>query len=412
MKVTPVSSSAHSIWSPWDFAETPSDADNLDAECIGAAVRSTVEALATGRGRVLIGISGGLDSSIVAACLDATAADDALFFMTVSTTSPDGDERIYSRRLAHHLDRDLIETFYDLKDIDLDKSAAPQLPFPVSRSQSLSYDARVAEQAKLLGADTFFTGNGGDNVFAMSNSATALYDRFLSEGFGQGLFVTLRNICKLTGCSPWQALRGAYRVSRWPTRSYNWKTNSLFLDHDVIDGMARIKPRHDWLRAPQNALPGKAVHIAGLLQIQRHLHASEQGIGVPVVNPLMAQPVMEACLRMPSWRWCEDGVNRSMARRAFANDLPREIAYRTTKGRPDSFCAEIVDTRRPEIRDRLLDGHLARNSLVDIEAIERALDNRAPNMGVEKVRLLTLLEVEAWASNWSGQVPQGLPPRA
>ncbi|AOH85636.1 hypothetical protein AWL63_18515 [Sphingomonas panacis] len=159
---------------------------------------------------------------------------------------------------------------------------------------------------------------------------------------------------------------------------------------------------HPWLEAPKNALPGKAAHIAGLLRVQPNLQTSEAAIGLPVVNPLMAQPVMEACLHIPTWRWCAGGVNRAVAREAFAGVLPSDIAYRTTKGRPDGFCNEIIDTRRGHIRERLLDGHLVRNKILDAKSIDQTLAEESPNRGIEQIRLLSLIEMEAWLDHWVG----------
>ncbi|WP_083224771.1 asparagine synthase C-terminal domain-containing protein [Sphingomonas panacis] len=383
-------------WSPWDHVEV----ETSSTERLRRAVLQAVSAWGSCYPRVLIGVSGGLDSSIVASCLSSKGHE--LTCMTMTTNDADGDERRYARILCDTLNVELIEDHYSLDDIELGRSAARHLPLPVSRTQSLAYNAAVARQALRSSADVFFSGNGGDNVFAYSQSATSLYDRYLHEGWSLDLLRTVGDICKLTGCSPIQAVKSARRISKSKSRSYRWRPQPLFLAQEVLAIETSIPISHPWLEAPKNALPGKAAHIAGLLRVQPNLQTSEAAIGLPVVNPLMAQPVMEACLHIPTWRWCAGGVNRAVAREAFAGVLPSDIAYRTTKGRPDGFCNEIIDTRRGHIRERLLDGHLVRNKILDAKSIDQTLAEESPNRGIEQIRLLSLIEMEAWLDHWVG----------
>ena len=78
-----------------------------------------------------------------------------------------------------------------------------------------------------------------------------------------------------------------------------------------------------------------------------------------MLNPLVSQPVMEACLAIPSWQWREGGFDRAVAREAFRKDLPDLIAWRRGKGGPDGFTAPDRRSFPPAIRERLLDGLLA-----------------------------------------------------
>ncbi|MBO9375572.1 asparagine synthase [Sphingomonas histidinilytica] len=387
-------------WSPWDFVHSEQQGHIAIADRLREVVQQSVRAWASCHRRIMVGISGGLDSSIVASCLSERVQD--LICMTVATTDADGDERAFAEVLCRHIGTQLVTAFYSLDEIDFHRSAAPHLPLPVSRSQSLSYNAITARLISDHAIDAFYTGNGGDNVFAFSYSATAIYDRYLSAGVGTELLKTTSNICKLTGCSPWQAMASALRIARAPRHNYCWRPDPLFLDADLVREEAKIPIGHAWLDAPDDAHPGKASHIAGLLRFHRNLQTSERDMGTPVINPLVAQPVVEECLAIPSWHWCEGGVNRAVARSAFANTLPTVLLQRKTKGRPDSFCNEIIDSRRAEIRERLLDGQLARNNLLDRNALERTLSDEAPNLGFEQVRILAFMETEAWLEHWTG----------
>tara|TARA_B100000749_G_scaffold157662_1_gene121147 strand:- start:1167 stop:1367 length:201 start_codon:yes stop_codon:yes gene_type:complete len=62
---------------------------------------------------------------------------------------------------------------------------------------------------------------------------------------------------------------------------------------------------------------------------------------------------------------------------------------------------EVIERNHHEVRERLLDGELMRRKLLNGAAIEAALA-RGPAMGLSYVRLLTLLDMEAWIARWNG----------
>lgn len=386
------------VWSPWHHVAIDANVDFAEhAERLRRAVKNAVAGWCAASGSTLVGVSGGLDSSILAACMGRK--DPPPICVTLATDDAEGDERAYARQVCDHLGLTLIEAEYDLADIAIDRPARADLPRPTGRLIAQGYSAAVSRAAQAHGAQTFFTGNGGDNVFAFSQSAGALADRIICEGPSAGSWRTARDICRLTGCSLGQAGRAALRLFARPRR-YRWRPDRRFLARSVVADLDRRPLAHPWLDAPPGALPGKAAHIASLLRIQRHLDGTGQLGEVAVVNPLMSLPVIEACLAIPSWMWCHGGRNRSAAREAFRADLPRGIVERISKGGPDAFGARIIEHFRGAIRDRLLDGNLASGGTIDRAALERRLSDERPDWGTHRVRLLELLEAEAWIDHW------------
>lgn len=386
------------VWSPWDHVAIDETIGFLrHAEQLRDAVENCVAAWGTTAHRTLVGVSGGLDSSIVATCLASKTPRPVC--VTVSTADAEGDERVHAHRICDHLKLALQEADYDLDDIDIERPARPDLPRPTGRMIAQAYNAAVTRVAHGNGADAFFTGNGGDNVFAFSQSAGAIADRLLHDGPWIGAWQSARDICQLTGCSLIQAWRSALRLATGP-HSYHWKPDPGFLHPDVLRKLDREPLMHPWLDAPKGALPGKAAHIAALLRIQRHLEDTGQLSAVRVINPLMSQPIIETCLAIPSWMWCRGGRNRSVARHAFRNVMPPSITDRVSKGGPSGFGTRILDTFHDRIMGRLLDGHLAAGGIVDRAALERRLRDERPDWGTEQVRVLELLEAEAWIDHW------------
>ena len=383
-------------WSPWDHVPEHSGGADMSAERLSRAIKYCVRAWAAGHRRLLVSVSGGLDSSIIAACLAASGAESVC--LTMYGEDPTGDERPFARALCDHLGLPLVERGYHLDNIDITEPLGTHLPRTKDRTQALAYERAHRETAQEIGATAFVTGNGGDSVFGYSQSASAVADRYLSEGMGGGVLRTLRDVCVQTGCGLLEAAASALRIAHGPP-SYRCRPDPLFLDPEMLAELAGARLEHPWLAAPADALPGKAAHIASILRVQQCLEPDRSRY-LPVLNPLMSQPVIEACLAVPSWEWREGGRDRSLARRAFADDLPSVVLRRRVKGGPDGFAAQILDRFRVCIRERLLEGHLARQGIIDRDALEEVLGHERPTLGEQRVRILEFVAAEAWLDSW------------
>lgn len=388
------------LWSPWDFApaEGSLPADEL-ADRLRRQVLSCVNAQASSVDRVLLLLSGGLDSSIVAASLAKGSTPFEL--VTMTTRDRLGDEREYAKAVADAVGRPLHEALREVARIDPGHSPAARLPRPAGRLFEQDTDQIAAELAARTGARAVLTGGGGDNVFCSLQSAAPVADRLLSEGPGHGALETACAIGRVAQASVpavlWSALG---RLPRGNRRSPTAPELSL-LASEARDAVG--PPPHPWLVTPPGALPGRAAHIKLLAVAESFLRGADPQAELPVITPLLGQPLVEACLAIPTWRWFSGSSNRAIARRAFSRDLPEAIAWRRSKGTPDSFVAEIYERHRLLFRDQLLGGVLASARLIDTPTVEQAFSRASVLAPKEYLRLIRLTEVELWARGWSDQ---------
>jgi asparagine synthase (glutamine-hydrolysing) len=391
--------SAQCIWKPWDhIAEWPGE--EPASERLGRIVRTTHRAWASCFAHPLVGLSGGLDSSIVAACLAGASAP--ITCITLSTCDPGGDERGYAREVSEAFNAPLIEAFHAIDAVDLDTSVAQGVPLPCGKLHEMAYNEAVREAVTLCGADGFFVGAGGDNVFYLTHSARPLVDRFRKEGCSRGTLSTFRDICVLTGASPWQVLREGMRVHRGRREPMQWKSDSGLLHPDFVAAQQGRPVEHPWLSYPDDTPPGRIGHVILLLRAMNHIEHRDKRLQVPMISPLLSQPVVELCLGIASWQVCEGGVDRAVARKAFARALPPKVASRHSKGTPEGFVAQFIEQRRPRIAERLLDGELARKRIVDRGQLETLLRPRGVIGPDDRPRLMALLDTEAWVRRWGG----------
>lgn len=391
-------STEHQYWCPWDYI-APSAASKTMVEGLREVVRSTHRAWGRCFKNVVVGLSGGLDSSIVATCLAQSGT--AVSCVTAVTADPTGDERTFARAVAEKIGAELLESHHLADAIELDRSVAEAVPFPCGKAHEQAYNNIVRQAVNYFGADALFVGAGGDNVFYLTHSARPLVDRFNMEGWSRGTFTTLHDICSITGASVWQVVFETVRLSRVQKSRADWKTVPDFLTSSFVEREQETPPRHPWLSPNADVPLSKIGHVTMLLRAFNHVEHRDKTMSVPMISSLLSQPIVEYCLGIPPWEACEGGVDRSVARRAFAQDLPIVVTARSGKGSPDGFVGHYIDTHRTEIFERLMDGTLANSGLVDRTQLELALRADAKLRPADCPRLMALLDTEAWIHHWS-----------
>jgi len=385
-------------WSPWQFVDQDEMAESqTHIDRLRRAVEQCSRGWSSSFSKGLLAVSGGLDSAIVASCLDPKIDRECI---TMATADPRGDETVYARELCTSLSLRLSCFDYRLEDADVLRSAVAHLPRPGARTPMVAFDAAINRHVDRIGADLFLTGAGGDNVFYLTHSIRPIVDRFLTEGISAGLFDTIRDIARITETGLLEVIAHALRFSSRKGRRYEWRSDGSLLHPDCLAEMKENRPDHPWLAAPHDALPGKAGHIAMITRAQQYLHGYDRRLPFTSVAPLLSQPVVEAALRIPTWLACQGGIDRSAARRAFESRIPTNILRRRTKGGPDAFAIQILRSNMDLVRKRLLTGRLAANGIIDISAVEAALSPERLGRDPNYVRLLLLLDTEAWIEGW------------
>lgn len=385
-----------SIWSPshhlpyrpfQKFAEAASELRARSTEVLGA--------WADVFGNVAVAASGGVDSSLICAAL--VAGGRPFGCATLATTDPTGDERDYVALMAEWLDVAWTARIYDPARFDPTVCASLGQVRPSRRSFVTTIDALLAECAAELGAEIVFDGNGGDNMFCFLHSAAPIVDRMRVEGPGLGALRTCFDMCRVTGADIPTMLRACLRrLYRGPPRGR--EGDERLLTSEAVSA-ARSGEQMPWQDMKVGRHQGKHDHLALIMRTRNRINGL--GIGPRRFSPLMSQPILEFCLGVPTWLWCEGGVNRAIARAAFAQELPPALLSRTSKSGPDSFIRRAFDCHRPAIRELLLGGVLESVGLLDRPGVEQALSTDIASSGSIVYRLLDLAEAENWARSWA-----------
>lgn len=387
------------IWSPWPFAHGTAKLAN-PAEA-AATVADAVDLAVAGRSadveRSVLLLSGGLDSSIVAAALGKAGARFASLNMVTRERS--GDERAYARLVAEVTGSKLTERFRSPAALDFHDPTLCELARPSARLFRQPTLAAARELANAFGASVVFDGGGGDNLFCSLQSVAPLLDRLAVEGIGKGLWETAREIALFDDVAVCAVLRkAALRRLRGRVR-YRWPIETGLLG-PVAEGLAARAGTHPWLEPPVGALPGEAAHVALVLGSLALSEDDSTHDSIRTISPLVAQPVVEAVLRVPSWFWLENGRNRAITRRAFAGRLPAAVLDRHGKGTPTGFVAELIATHRRQIRELLHEGLLASHDIIDGPTVDAYLLSTEPPRDFRFARIMQFIDAERWARSW------------
>ena len=294
-------------WSPWDYVQSGKgfSFDNA-AQALRETLKDSIGAWSTCFDHILVGASGGLDSSIVAAALGPRSP--AMRCLTMVEPGTTGDERRYAEALVTKLGTRLDAPLYDLSAVDVCRPVLPHLPLPFAAHY---FHAVSAEHSRINAAwpvDAYFSGNGGDNVFCSLRSAAPLADVVLTRGVGPSAFRTALDLADLTGAGLAEVIRKGWdRINR---RKAGHRIQYDLTGLGPVGRAAALSggDQHPWLCAPRRTLPGKAAHIALLARAQKSIELYPRSTAAPQITPLLSQPIVELCLSIPTWQWVRGGL--------------------------------------------------------------------------------------------------------
>nr|WP_257018340.1 asparagine synthase C-terminal domain-containing protein [Sphingopyxis sp. JAI108] len=359
------------------------------ADIVGKCVRAWSGCFA----RIQLELSGGIDSSIVAACLADRA--DPWRAITMVTAEPDGDERPYARAVAENVGVPLAELMLSPDPADpIAASITPRVR-PGGFGLIGPTDAAFLASARAFGADAIFSGTAGDGAFGYQTSVAPALDAFHYEGLRFAIGAA-RDQARIMDDNIWNALRLGLRgylrgIRLWPVD-----------DHLLSSRHAAERPWHPWFDDAEYYPPGIRRYALGILPIQPFLDGYDRSRIMPKIAPLLAQPLIEYGLGVPSWQWGEGGVNRALARAAFRADLPEIVLNRRSKGRILSMFLPAFEQNRHRLSGYLLDGWLAGAGLIDVDAIGAILSGRQRADTPDMLRILQFADIEGWARSVIG----------
>ncbi len=382
-------------WSPLDWAGLD-DRRLLPAD-LAQLIDGVVASLARGRQGVLCEISGGIDSAIVTAALRRCGA-------TISQTvhhfwpQVEGDERPFAQAVAEQAGLQLTAVPRGLVTLDADKLARSSAgPRPTYMAGDPDHDADLAGRLDLDGTDCLFTGRGGDAVFYQMAAVELVGDLPRGGGLAGGRGAAITRLAQRTGRTVWSLLAETWR-GQARTRLGAGRFMFLAPDAPAADIV------HPWLADLRGVGPAKRLQLRAIVNNLSAFRESLRHRRGDVFDPLLSQPVVETCLSIAAPRLALGPADRPFARQAFADRLPRAVLHRQGKGDVSVFFARSLAASLDFLRPYLLEGELARAGLLDLAALDAALDRDSLIWFDHTGDIFIVLALEAWARGWRERI--------
>jgi asparagine synthase (glutamine-hydrolysing) len=389
-------------WRPVEFArrslEAPADPEAA-AALLQSAVDEAVAGLAGGVESMAVEISGGLDSSIVAASVARRGIDRIPLWLNAYGAEPEADERVYVEALGRTLGINPVSVPHasgPLTEVWLERIS--QDIRPGLNALDPHHDLDWVRRLTAAGAGAVMTGKGGDSILLHAAGPDVFTDHWRAGWMSALCAPDTPRLAAFNECSVWSLVAHALRCRRNPRPT---------LDEALLTPIRQAAPIHPWFVGSEAFGPAKAFQIAGVVDsVSRH-GRSLLTEAIDVRHPLCAQPVIETCLALPTPILALGGRGRGLARHAFRNRLPALITDRRSKGDMTRIYGRMILDNLHVLRPWLLDGRLAQEGILDRVATEAALEPANLMWRGRYSAIIRAAAFEGWLRVWSNRLPYG-----
>jgi asparagine synthase (glutamine-hydrolysing) len=384
------------IWCPVDIASR----NTVVAPNVLAATLDCVLGHLAGNGRIGVELSGGIDSSIVCSSLGHLGASPKPF--NFATSGKGGDEAHFAADVARKWDAHLHRfssggDYPDYRGFEgFEHGVQPSL-------HGLdSLFARARQQlVDCEDVDMVMTGQGGDSLFFNIPTRLIAADRRLDLGTHSVFAASTVGDARRVRGSVWSVIAAAFgRRTVEDQGDRQWLTPHL-LGPAAAAALGEPLPEHPWLDDRGRLPPAKAMHLTVLAHCQIYYGGRLFPSSVPVIHPLLTQPMLELALACPTYELQFGSRDRGLARKAFGARLPQSVLSRRNKGEASDHYARAILKNRDWLLDFLLDGELVQAGLLKRDALEQAMTPDAIHLGTDYRAFVQYASVESWMRYWS-----------
>jgi asparagine synthase (glutamine-hydrolysing) len=360
-------------------------------------------------GAVVHRLSGGFDSSTVLGCIGDAPKAPTITCLTLYSPSGHSDERPWARLAARRVGCRHVEHERNPKtDLRVMLSAihtvAPEILTLYVESGPI--ERLLARDSK---ATAVLNGDGGDALFGRHARHFAASEYIGWHGLTPGLLRVSEIVALRTERTVWNVLGSAVwdRIFRPTMRREreNIVIGRKLVSAELVDSILRSKQYpHPWFRSINYVPWSLIVKLSTLLRTPSFYDPFRDPAccDPEPLSPLCSQPIVELCLRIPTYVHLANGKDRGLARTAFAGDLPTQIVQRQWKDRAPRYFEEMMFWNRTFFKEVISDGILVREGLLDkLKLIEAFSDHPTKSAGYAS-EILDHVCLEAWLGKWRG----------
>lgn len=362
-------------WRPDDIAER----NNVEDSAIIAEGRALMDVVVADRmrdgGKLATHISGGLDSSSVAATVTrmsrAKGMEDppAYTWYRDPSARDKGGEGSWIEAVNDALGLELFNPLPTKEGLCylLRQDTGTQIDFG-----TLIHEKPIMDHAAKRGVQTMFSGWGGDQAISF-NGKGRRGSLLLSGRLGE--------LARLGGGGKSGLVAGLRRAlselrPAMPSKSWAKKIESAYLSDTARKQVAEAPP----IISPSGgakAMMRALIHSSGLTDRMEAWAQAARPLGITYVYPLLDRRIVEFALSLPDHFFVRPGARRWIFRQILDPMIPDLVRHNDSKDEPDRIaalrpalhgalveCADLIDRNRDTVE---------RRHLVDVEKLIRVL---------------------------------------
>lgn len=397
------------MWDPRKVCRSPPiEEHHFALSTLADVTEQCVDAWGSVYSNILHSLSGGFDSAVVLGLLKRAMVQPMITCVNRYNLAAGEDERSFARQAASRADVRLIEcnTYAGNPLFDTRLFTSPLCPKPTIPlvCGAIGFDV-LNGIAEAHNADVIWTGQGGDHLFLYQPFPFLAADFFRDHGLRPGFHRAIADAARVSRQSYWSALSFAIS-SDSDDRSFiaeDLKNRKSYFTEgnppvDVLDYIT-----HPW-QVPDGDIPiGKHHQISSLAELTNRHRSAGDYLFADECHPLISQPLIEVCLRIPTYVLQRGGRVRALARDAFRPHVPQEIVDRETKGGTTAFWMDVFRRSRPFLQELFFDGLLVREGILNKRALDACLSGSQPMQFEQFPRLLACIAAEVWTRSWMTQ---------
>jgi asparagine synthase (glutamine-hydrolysing) len=379
---------------------------SVAARQLRTTTQACVDAWASTHTSILHMLSGGFDSAVVLGCLMRAPQRPQVTCLNRFGDRPSEDERAHARAAAAQANVKLIEHTWEIgyrsfddRLLSLPREVKPQIGSLVTFFET----DLLNKMSRDLGFECVWTGQGGDHLFFALRTSVGANDFFRRHPFSRQLGTIILDTSRLTGDSLWHVARSmiASRHESEAALQLGGSHERSLVSKDAIPTNAAGYVLHPWLRDTRGVAKGKVVQMHFLSELLNR-HRPVAGLEYEDEHhPLLSQPLMELCLRIPIYLLVGGGRTRALARDAFRDIVPQQIRDREGKGETTNFMVALFRRNQSFIREMLLDGVLMKQHILDRAVTDAVLKPNRPLRPEDLYPVLSTIAAEAFARAWT-----------
>jgi asparagine synthase (glutamine-hydrolysing) len=383
---------------------------------LSSKVRLSVSSWASLHERLLMTLSGGLDSSIVLSCLSRAPSKPVVTSVNFFDLAA-ADERTYARSMAQRAGSELVEQEFDRSpDLKMFLGCA-RTASPVLHFTAIDMEPTCIRLAQERGATGIVYGELGDDILGHCIGPEILADSIWRSSYRRPTRRAIADYAQVKRVSIWQALAHIRRWRAMRARHPFWSVHvyskeffavtnkEKLVTDELLQEYERTLHRfiHPWLQDVAEIPPGWLQLICGLITATSTWSQSPFAGGneAMFLRPLASQPLLEAYARIPAALHIAGGQGGAVARLGFKDALTKEVLSRgAAKGTPEMWLMEVMERNRAFLKEFLLDGVLVGHRILDERKVETAITSGIASSKIAVAELITQLYIEAWVRQW------------